>query len=66
MAGILLATLNAQFGQPEVNIGTITGRVAGNKGEGVVMSEAITLRVTVEIAGKSQITVQAAGTEGGR
>src|SRR6266403_316555 len=94
MADILLAAPNAQFGQPEVNIGTITGgggsqrlaRVVGKslameltltgrtwdaredaewgmasrvvgEGEGVVIREAVAL--AVEIAGKSQIAVQA-------
>jgi len=94
MADILLAAPNARFGQPEVNIGTITGgggsqrlaRVVGKsrameltltgrmwgareaaewgmasrvvgEGEGVVVREAIAL--AVEIAGKSQVAVQA-------
>jgi len=94
MADILLAAPNAQFGQPEVNIGTIKGgggsqrlaRVVGKsrameltltgrmwdareaaewgmasrvvgEGEGVVIREAVAL--AVEIAGKSQIAVQA-------
>src|SRR6266478_5393146 len=94
MVDILLAAPNAQFGQPEVNIGTITGgggsqrlaRVVGKsrameltltgrmwdareaaewgmasrvvgEGEGVVIREAVAL--AVEIAGKSQIAVQA-------
>jgi len=94
VADILLAAPNAQFGQPEVKIGTITGggasqrlaravgksrameltltgrmwsaqeaaewgmasRVVG-EGEGVVVREAIAL--AVDIAGKSQIVVQA-------
>ncbi len=94
MADILLVAPNAQFGQPEVNIGTITGgggsqrlaravgksrameltltgrmwgareaaewgmasRVVG-EGEGVVVREAVAL--AAEIAGKSQIAVQA-------
>jgi enoyl-CoA hydratase len=94
MADILLAAPNAQFGQPEVKIGTITGgggsqrlaravgksrameltltgrmwgareaaewgmasRVVG-EGPGVVVREAVAL--AGEIAGKSQIAVQA-------
>jgi enoyl-CoA hydratase len=94
MADILLAAPSAKFGQPEVNIGTITGgggsqrltravgksrameltltgrmwgaeeavawgmasRVAG-EGEGAVVREAIAL--AMEIAGKSQLAVQA-------
>ncbi|KAI0279500.1 enoyl-CoA hydratase [Russula aff. rugulosa BPL654] len=94
MADILLVAPNAQFGQPEVNLGTITGgggsqrlaRAVGKsrameltltgrmwnaqeaaewgmasrvvaEGEGVVVREAIAL--AGEIAGKSQIAVQA-------
>ena len=94
MADILLAAPNAQFGQPEVKIGTITGgggsqrlvravgksrameltltgrmwgareaaewgmasRVVG-EGEGAVVREAVAL--AAEIAGKSQVAVQA-------
>jgi enoyl-CoA hydratase len=94
MADILLAAPNAQFGQPEVKIGTITGgggsqrlaRAVGksrameltltgrmwgareaaewgmasrvvDEGVGVVVREAVAL--AGEIAGKSQIAVQA-------
>ena len=96
MADILLAAPNAQFGQPEVKIGTITGgggsqrlaRAVGKSrameltltgrmwsareaaewgmvsrvvdegnGGGDVVREAVTL--AAEIAGKSQIAVQA-------
>jgi Enoyl-CoA hydratase/isomerase len=94
MADILLAAPSAKFGQPEVNLGTITGgggsqrlaqavgksrameltltgrvwtaqeavawgmasRIAG-EGEGAVVREAIAL--AAEIAGKSQLAVQA-------
>lgn len=94
MADILLAAPSAQFGQPEVKIGTITGgggsqrlaravgksrameltltgrmwgareaaewgmasRVVG-EGEGVVVREAVAL--AAEIAGRSQVAVQA-------